>query len=116
MRQEEVVEANPFSDATTNSMTAQMMTAPIMMDDDGKDDDGAMMMARMMTRRKEKVEEEARGGGGSEPVVATQQGMANVRDASVRFDEHTCVCLKGEERNELLVSYVLIPCTRRELL
>jgi hypothetical protein len=49
-------------------------------------------------------------------VVATQQGMANVRDASVRFDEHTRVCLKGEERNELLVSYVLVPRTRRELL
>ena len=47
-------------------------------------------------------------------VVATQQGMANVRDASVRFDEQTRVPLKGEERNELLVSYVLVPRTRRE--
>ena len=48
--------------------------------------------------------------------MATQQGMANARDASVRVDEHTRVCRKGEERNELLVSYVLVPRTRRELL
>ena len=49
-------------------------------------------------------------------VVATQQGMANVRTASVQFDERTRVCLEGEESDELLVDYVLVPCTRRELL
>ena len=45
-----MVEANPFFDATTNSMTAWMMTARTMMDDDGKNDDGAMLMLRMMAR------------------------------------------------------------------
>ncbi len=48
--------------------------------------------------------------------MATQQGMANVRNASVQFDERTRVRLEGEESDELLVDYVLIPCTRRELL
>ena len=47
-------------------------------------------------------------------VVATQQGIANVRDTSVRFDDQTHVPRKGEERNELLVIYVLVPRTRRE--
>ena len=45
-----MVEANPFFDATTNSMTAWMMMARTMMDNDGKDDDGAMMTLRMTTR------------------------------------------------------------------
>ena len=62
------MEANPFFDATTNSMTARMMTARTIVDIDGKDDDGTTIMARMMTRREEEVEEEARGGGGSEPL------------------------------------------------
>ena len=47
-------------------------------------------------------------------VVATQQGIANVRDTSVRFDDQTHVPRKGEERNELLVIYVLVPHARRE--
>ena len=45
-----MVEANPFFDATTNSMTAWMMTALRMMDNDGKDDDRAIMTLRMTAR------------------------------------------------------------------
>ena len=54
-----MVDANPFCDATTNSMTKQIMKAQTMMYNDGKDDDGATMMVRIMRRR-----EEDRGGGG----------------------------------------------------
>ena len=53
-------------------------------------------------------------------VVATQQGMANVRDASVRFDEQTLIRFEGDESNEDegdgsnegIVTYVLVPRTR----
>ena len=47
-------------------------------------------------------------------LVLSQQGMAIIRNTGVRFDKQTRVRLKGDERNELLVSYVLVPCTRRE--
>ena len=47
-------------------------------------------------------------------LVLSQQGMAIIRNTGVRFDKQTRVRLKGDERNELLVSYVLVPRTRRE--
>ena len=45
-----MVEANPFFDATTNSMMAQMITARTMMNDDGQGDDGAKITLRMTAR------------------------------------------------------------------
>ena len=48
--------------------------------------------------------------------MLTDQGMQMVCEASVRFDEYTRVRLESEEISEPLVSYVLVPRTRREFL